>query len=112
MTRSIKQSRTCAPIQSGTAGPSVTQYATVAELITASQGGLAPGYYEVPGVWVTYWDGAVFSPTYDETRPFDAQFFSANAYIKAVRHYAELISDDITATDTFASGATYSRAWP
>lgn len=46
----------------GTAGPSVTQYATVAELITASQGSLEPGYYEVPGVWVTFWNGSTFSP--------------------------------------------------
>lgn len=53
----------------GTAAPSVTQYATVAELITASQGGLAPGYYEVVGEWITYWDGAVFAPEYSPIAP-------------------------------------------
>ena len=55
----------------GGGGPSVTQYATVAELITASQGGLAEGYYEVTTVpeyhpqyprIITYWDGATFEP--------------------------------------------------
>lgn len=53
----------------GAAGPSVTQYATVAELITASQGSLAEGYYEVPGVWVTFWNGEIFSPPYSISVP-------------------------------------------
>lgn len=44
----------------GSAG--VTEYATIAELVTASEGSLAAGYYEVVGQWITYWDGAVFSP--------------------------------------------------
>lgn len=47
--------------EGGPDGPSVTQYATVAELIAASEGALAPGYYEVAGVVVTYWNGTEFS---------------------------------------------------
>lgn len=52
-------------------GAGVTEYDTIAELVTASEGSLAPGYYEVltvpathpqsPRV-LTYWDGAQFAP--------------------------------------------------
>jgi hypothetical protein len=38
----------------------VTQYATVQELITASQGTLDAGHYEVSGLVLTYWDGTDF----------------------------------------------------
>lgn len=44
--------------------PGVTPYASIADLVTASQGSLAPGYYEVVGEWITYWDGAAFTPEY------------------------------------------------
>lgn len=65
----------------GAAGPSVVQFSTINDLITASQGGLAPGYYEVTTVpdyhpqhprIITYWDGATFEPqisTGFESRP-------------------------------------------
>jgi hypothetical protein len=71
-------------------GSGVTEYATLAELITASEGSLAEGYYtvtETPPVThplypkiVTYWDGTDFEPqistgfeahpTYPERTPF------------------------------------------
>lgn len=38
----------------------VTEYTTVAELITASEATLAPGHYEVPGVVFVRWDGVDF----------------------------------------------------
>jgi hypothetical protein len=38
----------------------VTTYATVAELY--GEVGLATGYYEVPDVGITYWDGVTFFP--------------------------------------------------
>lgn len=61
------------------AGVSVITYPSVSDLITASEGGaLAPGYYEVVGEWITYWDGAVFAPEYifdQEPSAFD--FYSA-----------------------------------
>jgi hypothetical protein len=41
-------------------GSGVTEYDTVAELITASEGSLAVGYYEVVGIVLTYWDGTNF----------------------------------------------------
>jgi len=63
-------------------GSGVTEYATLAALITASEGTLAAGYYEVtetPPVThplypriVTYWDGADFEPQISsgfESRP-------------------------------------------
>ena len=48
----------------GSGGPGVTEYASVSELVTASEGSLAPVYYEVVGEWITYWDGSAFSPPY------------------------------------------------
>jgi hypothetical protein len=64
-------------------GAGVTEYATLAELITASEGSLAEGYYtvaETPPVThplypkiVTYWDGLAFEPqisTGFEARPY------------------------------------------
>jgi hypothetical protein len=48
-------------------GTGVTEYDTVAELIAASLvPGFEVGYYEVAGVWITYWDGAVFVPPFLE----------------------------------------------
>jgi hypothetical protein len=49
------------PETGGGGGGGVTEYATVAELITASQGSLAAGFYEVPGVVLVEWDGSAFS---------------------------------------------------
>lgn len=40
---------------------SVTTYATVAELRTASEGSLASGYYQT-GDQIVYWDGVEFTP--------------------------------------------------
>jgi hypothetical protein len=44
-------------------GVSVVTYATIADLNTAAEGTLPAGYYSVPGVGITYWDGAVFEPS-------------------------------------------------
>lgn len=45
----------------GGGGGGVTQYATVAELLDASEAGLAAGIYEVPDVVIVEWDGLAFS---------------------------------------------------
>jgi len=57
-------------------GPGVVAFATVSELLTASQGVLASGYYEVVGEWITYWDGATFAPELPETPPDQFSFYS------------------------------------
>lgn len=48
----------------GGGSASVSQFDSVIELIDASQLGLPVGYYEVPGVWVTFWNGLTFSPSF------------------------------------------------
>lgn len=55
-------------------GAGVTPYASIAELVAASEAGLTPGYYEVVGEWIAYWDGAVFAPEYGALTP------SGNSY--------------------------------
>jgi len=45
----------------GGGGGGVTQYASVAALLDASEVGLEPGIYEVPDVVVVEWDGVAFS---------------------------------------------------
>jgi len=47
----------------------VTTYATVAELY--DEVGLATGYYEVPDVGITYWDGVTFFPYLPLSAPVD-----------------------------------------
>jgi len=54
----------------------VTQYATVQDLITAAHGALDAGYYEVVGEWITYWNGATFSPELPETPPDQFSVYS------------------------------------
>lgn len=52
-------------LRGGSSALGVTQYAALSELITASEGSLAAGYYEVltsTGRVLTYWDGAGFDP--------------------------------------------------
>jgi hypothetical protein len=44
-------------------GTPVTEYATADALSAASEGALPSGYYSVPSVGITYWNGAVFEPS-------------------------------------------------
>ena len=124
----------------GIAGPSVTQYATVAELITASQGSLAPGYYEVTAVpayhpqyprIITYWDGAAFEPqisTGFESRPslanerfvwdaIEQKWRQKLSVGTRVNHLRNLIGEEIiankinTATNIANSHVVKAAAW-
>lgn len=93
--------------KAGGGGTGVTEYATIAELVTASEGSLAPGYYEVPsdwpGPWATKWDGAVFSPP----PPDDflvSQFL--DAYFPASELDAIALGDPVDAWPDVISGAS------
>jgi len=63
-------------------GGGVTEYDTVSDLIAASLvPGFAVGYYEVPGVWITYWDGVIFSPSLPNPTTTTSQFRPASGLI-------------------------------
>ena len=49
----------------------VTQFASIEALETASESNLRTGYYEVPGPprFITYWDGDSFDPAIPEEEP-------------------------------------------
>jgi hypothetical protein len=107
-------------------GSGVTEYATLAELITASEGSLAEGYYtvtETPPVThplypkiVTYWDGAAFEPqisTGFEDRPVLAgELFAWDALES---HYTLPDLDDsrfMTLPDLLSYDAAFSLVAP
>lgn len=100
----------------GATGPLVVQFATINDLITASQGSLTPGYYEVPGEWITHWNGAVFSPGVPvPSQTIGNSLPSDDGAIKPVEFYAypadngtALVHDLATYADDLESGSAWS----
>lgn len=64
----------------------VTEFATVQELNAAT--GLSPGYYSVPNVGVTYWDGVSFFPFLTTSRMGTGMEISDSRSVEAVGQYS------------------------
>jgi len=65
----------------------VAEYATVDALNTAAEGSLPAGYYSVPGVGVTYWDGVSFFPFLTTSRMGTGMAISDSRSVETVAQY-------------------------